>query len=310
MRANTILATIVLGVLCVAGRNVPADEPVTGRFALTDHHGNAVTEASYDGRYRLVFFGFTRCPVICPTTMLEVSRVMNRLGDRSERVQPLFITIDPDNDTVDVVADYVGHFHPSVVGLTGDPRQIAAAAEAFNVTYGGTDDDSTEIYHSSYLYLMDEDGSFLDVFGYGAKAETIVEAIDDYLSPMNDPLIIDDAWASEAVGAGTSTVAGFMCFRNDRSSPVRIIGAASSSVDRVEIHAIVHEQGVVRMKKLDGLEVPANGEFCLEPDGTHFMLIGIDDTVKAGADIVLELETASGDKFEAVLPQRPLVNAD
>ena len=178
------LAAAILCVLCTAITH--AAEPVSGRFELTNHEGEAVTETSFNGKYRLVFFGFTRCPVICPTTMFEVARVMNALGDRADRVQPLFITIDPANDTVDIVASYVRHFHPSVVGLTGSKQQIADAAKSFNVTFGGTDassaDNSAEIYHSSYLYLMKEDGSFLDVFGYGDKAESIVETLDKYLS--------------------------------------------------------------------------------------------------------------------------------
>lgn len=162
---------------------LPAEavETVSGRFELIDHDGRSVTEASYHGKYRLVFFGFTRCPVICPTTMFEVTRALKMLGDRADRVQPLFITIDPGNDTVDVVASYVEHFHPSVVGLTGSHQQIAAVAESFNVAYGGVEDGSEEIYHSTYLYLMNEDGSFLDVFGYGAKAATIIEALDKVL---------------------------------------------------------------------------------------------------------------------------------
>ncbi len=182
VRWQTEFAAAIVSVLCLATAH--ADETVSGRFELMDHHGEVVTEASFNGQYRLVFFGFTRCPVICPTTMIEVTRAMKALGDRADRVQPLFVTIDPGNDTVDVVASYVNHFHPSIVGLTGSKHQIADAAKSFSVTFGGADagtDASAEIYHSSYLYLMKEDGSFLDVFGYGAKAETIVETLDKYL---------------------------------------------------------------------------------------------------------------------------------
>jgi len=181
LKRNVVSVTAVL--LCQLWiANVYAAD-ISGRFELTDHNGQSVSQASYDGKYRLVFFGFTRCPVICPTTMIEVTRVMKALGDQAERVQPLFISIDPTNDSVDVVASYVRHFHPSVVGLTGTEAQIAATAKAFNVTYGGTDgtDASAEIYHSSYLYLMDENGAFLDVFGYGAKAESILQTLQGIL---------------------------------------------------------------------------------------------------------------------------------
>ena len=118
------LLLIVAGVFFA--HSIFADKPIDGRFTLVDHNGNDVSEATYDGKLRLVFFGFTRCPIICPTTMIEVTRVMKKLGDKSNEVQPIFISIDPENDTVDVVAAYVRAFHASVVGLTGDPDKIAA----------------------------------------------------------------------------------------------------------------------------------------------------------------------------------------
>lgn len=301
-------AVAILSLSCLAPTY--AAEPAFGRFELTNHEGKAVSEASFNGKYRLVFFGFTRCPVVCPTTMFEVTRIMKMLGDRADRVQPLFITIDPDNDTVAVVASYVRHFHPSAVGLTGNKQQIADAAKSFNVTYGGTEGSSTEIYHSSYLYLMNEDGSFLDVFGYGDKAETIVETLDKYLSSPDRSIRIIDPWASKPVGATASAIAGFMCIQNDSSLPIRIVGASSKVIERVEIHEIVHEQGIVRMRKAGGVDVAANSTVCLEPDHFHFMLFGIDDAVRAGADIRLQIDTVSGDELIAVLRQRELINAD
>lgn len=180
-RLHAWYAAAVAAMLCLGVTH--AADTVTGHFELVDHHGQTVTEASYEGRLRLVFFGFTRCPVICPTTMVEVTRVMGQLGERSGQVQPIFISIDPDNDTTDVVASYVGHFHPAVVGLTGTREQIANAARSFNVTYGGTNvgAQDVEIYHSSYLYLMDRDGGLIDIFGYGAKAATIIDKLEKYL---------------------------------------------------------------------------------------------------------------------------------
>jgi protein SCO1/2 len=161
------------------------DSPVSGEFELTDQDGRLVTQASYDGKLRLVFFGFTRCPDICPGTLFEVARTMKMLGDRSNDVQPIFISIDPDNDTVEIIADYVRAFHPSLVGLTGSDEQIASTAKAFNVTYGVTKSADgfapSEVYHSSYLFVMDRQGGFLDVIGYGAKPTAILAAIQRHL---------------------------------------------------------------------------------------------------------------------------------
>ena len=160
-------------------------EIVSGEFELVDHKGNRVNQSSYNNKLRLVFFGFTRCPIICPTTLSEVSKVMPMLDKRMDQVQPIFISIDPEYDTIETAADYVSVFHHSVVGLTGSAEQVKQAAESFNVTYGkgpvNSLDEAEEIFHSSYLYLMDRDGGLLDVIGYGAKPKLILEKLEQYL---------------------------------------------------------------------------------------------------------------------------------
>lgn len=173
---------LALGILLLGTHISSAVDVISGRFELVDHNGQLVDEHSYDGKMRLVFFGFTQCPDVCPTTLFEVSRALKQLGDEAGHVQTLFISIDIKNDTPETLGAYVGVFHPSFVGLTGSEKQLAAAAAAFNVTYGfepagqsasGRD----EMFHTSYLFLMDRDGRFVDVFGYGTKAEIITRAI-------------------------------------------------------------------------------------------------------------------------------------
>lgn len=161
-----------------------AEEVISGEFELIDHHGLSVTEQSFAGKLRLVFFGYTQCPDVCPTTLFEVSRVMQLLGDDAAQVQPLFISVDRNNDTQERIASYVGAFHPALVGLTGSEQQLQAAARAFNVTYGvepGGLSGADSVFHSAYLFLMDRQGRFLDVFGYGTKAAVIEAKLRDYL---------------------------------------------------------------------------------------------------------------------------------
>lgn len=121
---------------------------------------------------------------------------------------------------------------------------------------------------------------------------------------------IVDPWSSEPAGAKANVIAGFMCIQNDGSSSIRVVSASAEAVGRVEIHEVVHEQGIVRMRKAEGVDVPPNSTVCLEPQHLHFMLIGINDSIRGGADIRLQIETASGEKLHAVLPQRALTNTD
>lgn len=169
-------------VLCSPGY---AEDVVKGNFELIDHHGQVVTEHSYDGKLRLVYFGFTRCPDVCPTTLFEVARVMRHLGDDASNVQPIFISVDGENDTPEILASYVAAFHPALIGLSGSKQQLDAVAASFKVTYGverAPDSDSgiDSVFHSSYLFLMDRESKFLDVFGHGAKAATIEARLREY----------------------------------------------------------------------------------------------------------------------------------
>ncbi len=154
---------------------------ISGTFRLLDHTGREVTEKTYDGKWRLVFFGYTFCPDICPTTLSTIADVMDLLGADAERVQPLFISIDPERDDVEAVAAFVKAFHPSIVGLTGTPEQIAATARSFRVYYARIEDESApEGYlmdHSAFIYLMGPDGRFVTVLREADGAEKIAAEI-------------------------------------------------------------------------------------------------------------------------------------
>jgi protein SCO1/2 len=137
-------------------------------FSLVDHTGRAVTEADFAGHWQLVFFGFTHCPDICPTTLAYMASVLDLLGSQAEQVAPLFITVDPARDTVPVMADYVSAFHPRLVGLTGTEAQVAHAAESFRTWYermeDGTAPDGYMMAHAGHIYLMRPGGAFETVF--------------------------------------------------------------------------------------------------------------------------------------------------
>lgn len=138
---------------------------VGGPFALTDGDGRPVTDKTWRGQYMLVYFGYTFCPDVCPTTLNNVADALDKLGAKAARVQPLFITIDPKRDTPPVVKQYAAAFGNRVIGLTGTAEQIAAVAKAYRVYYAehrtGTGPNDYSMDHSSVLYLMGPDGNFV-----------------------------------------------------------------------------------------------------------------------------------------------------
>jgi protein SCO1/2 len=129
-------------------------------FALTTTEGAAVTEQSYRGKWLAVYFGYTFCPDVCPTTLMELGGAFKVLGSRADAAQFIFVTVDPQRDKPAVLAEYLKSFDPRFVGLTGSPAQIAAAARSFNVFYerNETDDGSYTYDHSSFIYLVDPGG--------------------------------------------------------------------------------------------------------------------------------------------------------
>jgi protein SCO1/2 len=152
------------GYLYLSGSQ-PGALTVGGPFALIDGDGKPVTDQTWHGKYLLVYFGYTYCPDVCPTTLSNVADAMDKLGSKADRIQPLFITVDPKRDTPPVVKQYAAAFGPRIVGLTGSPEQIAAAAKAYRVYYAehrtGPGPDDYSMDHSSVLYLMGPEGRFI-----------------------------------------------------------------------------------------------------------------------------------------------------
>jgi protein SCO1/2 len=156
---------------------------VGGPFRLIDQDGKPLTDQDLKGRPFLVFFGFTHCPDVCPTTLFEVSEVLRRLGPDGERVRALFITIDPERDTPEKLKEYLSSFDPRMIALTGDPEAIAATAKAYRVytkkvpLEGGT----YTMDHTTIVYLMDKEGRFVAPFSLKRRPEEAAADLRRYL---------------------------------------------------------------------------------------------------------------------------------
>jgi protein SCO1/2 len=157
---------------------------IGGDFTLTDQNGKTVHAADYHGRIALVFFGFSHCPEICPVTLGTVTKAMEQLGPLADQVVPIFISIDPENDSPAVLKDFLANFDKRMVGLTGTPEQIKQVAEAYKAYYshpatpGAADYD---IDHSAYIYMMGKDGKYMRLFPYDANAQDIAHALTNAL---------------------------------------------------------------------------------------------------------------------------------
>jgi len=186
-----IFAALMAGlVFSLAGCGEQGEKPVfkltdvTGAsfgktLELSDHNGQRRTLADFKGKVVAVFFGFTHCPDVCPTTLVEMANVMKELGGDSGRLQVLFVSVDPERDTAEVLKRYVPAFHPSFLGLTGNADEIARAAKEFKIYYqkqklpsGGYTMD-----HSAGTYILDDEGRLRLFAQYGAGAPTLLHDI-------------------------------------------------------------------------------------------------------------------------------------
>jgi len=164
------LVLVFGAILLVSGRAPspigPAIASVGGPFHLEDQNGKPVSDADMKGRPFLVFFGFTHCPDICPTTLFDVSQVLRQLGKDADRAGALFITVDPERDTPAVLKDYLSNFDAHLRGLTGDPAAVAAAIKAYRVYAKKVplENGDYTMDHTAVVYLMDKDGQFIAPF--------------------------------------------------------------------------------------------------------------------------------------------------
>jgi protein SCO1 len=179
--------------------NQPSRDAIGGPFALTAGNGQQMTDHDFSGKWLLMYFGYTHCPDICPTTLAEISETLNLLGAQAAQVQPLFITIDPERDTPDAVATFVNSFDARIIGLTGTPAQIAAVAKEYHVYYAkstsntvsntvaessGTDSQSYAMDHTAFVYVMAPNGKYVTLFSplQGQTPDAMAAKLHDLMS--------------------------------------------------------------------------------------------------------------------------------
>ena len=165
---------------------IPATSKIRGKFMLVDQDGNLVTETDMQGKYQMLYFGYTYCPDVCPSSLQVMSLALKKLGDKADRIQPYFITVDPERDTVDIIKSYVSYFGTDLIGLTGSKAMLERVAKQYKVRYEkvveeGMDPENYVMDHTASVFLMAPDGSFITKFAHGITPDTMVEKINEYV---------------------------------------------------------------------------------------------------------------------------------
>ena len=178
---------IFLGVFFYATGNLNSGgsgaSAIGGPFTLTDHNGKTITDRDLKGKPFLVFFGFTHCPDVCPTSLFEMSELMQALGKDADKTNAVFITVDPERDTPAVLKDYLSSFDPHVIGATGDRQQIEAAEKAYRVYAKKVPGDNGDysMDHTALIYLMDKQGRFVAPFSLKRSPQEAAAELRKYM---------------------------------------------------------------------------------------------------------------------------------
>jgi protein SCO1/2 len=157
---------------------------VGGSFTLLATTGQTVSPASWSGKLLVVAFGYRYCPDVCPTNLGTITSALDRLGPDGDRIQPLFITVDPERDTVEKLRDYVALFSPRLIGLTGTPAQIAEAARTFRIYYrkvAGATEDTYTMDHTAFFFISNDRGAVIKVFSHDTNAEQLASGLKELL---------------------------------------------------------------------------------------------------------------------------------
>ncbi len=158
---------------------------IRAEFTLQTAGNQTLRAEDLRGRYLLVYFGFTHCPDICPTTLLLMNNAIHQLGDAAKQVQPVFITVDPERDSPQAAADYASHFGEGFLGLSGTPEQIKSAADHFQVFYRKVEDKRSAlgyvVDHSGFIYLMGPDGKYRTHFPHSVTEQELVKGLETYV---------------------------------------------------------------------------------------------------------------------------------
>ena len=178
-----VFSTVVFVITGRAPTPIATPSAVGGPFQLVDQNGKTITEKDFKGYPTLVFFGFTNCPDVCPTTLFEVSEIFRELGKDGDRVKSLFVSVDPERDTPEKLKDYLASFDPHLIGATGDAASITAIGKAYRVYYKKVplDGGGYTMDHTAIVYLMDKDGRFVAPFNMKRRSEEAAADLRRYL---------------------------------------------------------------------------------------------------------------------------------
>lgn len=264
-------------------------------FALQGSNGTQLRLSSFRGKVVALGFGYTSCPDVCPTTLAELAQARRQLAAAGRDFQVIYVTVDPERDTAKRLHQYVTAFDPSFLGVTGSAEQLGAVQKAYGIQTVRKDlpgsSSGYAVHHSSYVYLVDREGSLRAMMPFGVALEDVVHDVKTLLAaaPGDGGVRVVEAWARAAPmmeGAeakkGSGNAAVYARLVNAGREPDELVAVSGDVSGAVELHESYSRMGMMMMRKVADVKVPVGGEAALKPGGFHIMLVDLKRPLKAG----------------------------
>lgn len=327
--ASLVGAAIVAAIIVArpAAPRVPAVAtparplPPGGDFVLRAADGPLAT-TDLRGRAVVLAFGYTACPDVCPTTLTTIAAALRELGDPAA-VVPVFVSVDPERDTPAHLAAYVRYFHPALRGVTGTADEVAAVAARYQVEYARVSAQEGQGYsidHSAEIYVLDRAGRPAARLAYDVPVAEVVAALRSVLAqpapatappvaspptsvaapspvapvPPAAPAVMAHGAYVREVPPGATVTAAFLMLHNPGPTARALVAASSPAARTVQLHQHIDDHGVMRMRQVERIDVPAGGMVELAPGGYHIMMIDLVRPLARGETVALALQFDDG----------------
>jgi len=302
-------ATTAQDASAAPGRPGPTPLPAEVRTApdpvdLIADDGAPFTLTALRGHWTILFFGYTHCPDVCPATLGELLGALNERPD----LRIVFISVDPERDTPEFMAEWTKYLPDGFVGVAGSPLAIRAAADLYGVQYARVDADSGKDYsmaHTAFQYLVDPDGQLVLTWVFGTPTDAILSDI-AALEEAAGPVTVSDAWV-RASAMMSMAGAAYLTIRNAGETDDALVSVTTPAAGSATIHETTTDaKGQMGMQPVDAIPVPAGGDAVLAPGGYHVMLMDLTGPLDVGQTIELTLTFASGRVVTTTAEIRPL----
>lgn len=279
-------------------------------FSLPGSNGSELRLSSHRGKVVALGFGYTFCPDVCPTTLVDLAQVRKNLGPAAKDFQVIYVTVDPERDTPKQLRAYLAAFDPTFLGASGTPVQLEKVRRDYGIQmvkkpYPGSPY-AYLIHHSSYVYLVDREGSLRAMKPFGAPVEDLTHDVRILLAQSDGAKVrVEEAWARRAPamgGKGGANGAVYAVLANPGRQPDALVGAASDVARAVEIHETYRDMGMMMMRPVKRLALPGGGKVELRPGGYHLMLLGLKQDLKAGESVGVTLEFEQAGRISVKAP--------